>query len=71
MLSEFDVFPLGKSANLLQQQTRMQLDKGSQEMSSHHSVSLILKNSENNTDGHRLGSPFSFHCRCQTSMCFK
>ena len=37
----------------------------------YHLVSLILKNSDCSSDGHRFGSPFSFHCRHQTSMCFE
>ena len=71
MLSEFEVFPLGISFKLLQRQTCMQLDKGrDRRCRTHHFVSLILKISDHSTDGHRPCSPFSFHCRYQTSTCF-
>ena len=41
---------------------------GARKCRMYHWVSLILKNSDCNIDGHKLGSPFSFHCRHQTSM---
>ena len=69
MLSEFDVFPLGASVNLLQQQTGMKLNEvRGRRCRMHNSVSLILKISDHNSDGHKLGSPLSFHCRYQISI---
>ena len=72
MLSEFEVFPFGTSFNFLRQQSRMQLDEGrARRCRTHHLVSPILKYSEVISDGHKLGSPFSFHCRYQISLRFE
>ena len=72
MVSEFELFPLGLSFNLLQNQKRMQLDiSKAWRCRMYHWVSLILKISDLNIDGQRLGNPFSFHCRYQISICFE